>query len=171
MTCCREPCTSKCAMCIPKQQEQGSTTVAWQGYLQNRPNGSGRIALCSQGANYSGSTCNQTSRRHTPTTSAETEQVYLHSSITVDNDGCSASNMSCIRHACAQSCANGYIRQRTKVLKRKQLSIRGCSSRIMQLMCPLSNVPVCAPSCAISHRSAVNLSMGEKQANLRLRIS
>lgn len=53
---------------------------AQQAHLQSMPNGFGRTALCSQGGGWSGSICNQTSKRHTPMMSTETEQVYLQNS-------------------------------------------------------------------------------------------
>ena len=53
---------------------------AQQAYLQSMPNGSGRTVLCSLGGGWLGSICNQTSKRHTPMTLTETEQVYLQNS-------------------------------------------------------------------------------------------
>lgn len=53
---------------------------AQQGYLQSMPNGFGRTVLCSQGGGWLDSICNQTSKRHTPMMSTETEQVCLQNS-------------------------------------------------------------------------------------------
>ena len=54
------------------------TTCRWQVYLQNMPSDFGRTVLYSQGGHWSGSTYNQTNKRHTPKMSTETEQIDLH---------------------------------------------------------------------------------------------